>query len=86
MATPDQRNDNLQRAPAGPEQRSENLLPTDGGNGNADTAGDDGRYEVAEEVNLDQQSDLARRVGKPPKGIASDALADSLKDEDAGKQ
>lgn len=83
MATPDQRNDNQQRAPAGQEQRSENLLPTDGG---GDTSGDDGRYEVAEEVNLDQQSDLARRVGKPPKGIASDALADSLKDEDAGKQ
>lgn len=85
MATPDQRKDNLQRAPAGPEQRSENLLPADSGNG-GDAAGDDGRYQVAEEVNLDQQSDMARRVGKPPKGIASDALADTLKDEDAGKQ
>ncbi|MDN4053925.1 hypothetical protein QPK32_12630 [Massilia sp. YIM B02763] len=84
MATPDQRKDNLQRAPGGPEQRSENLLPADSGDG--DAAADDGRYEVAEEVNLDQQSDLARRVGKPPKGIASDALADTLKDERAGKQ
>ncbi|MFK3737637.1 hypothetical protein [Massilia sp. TN1-12] len=89
MATPDQGKDNLQRAPAGAQQRSENLLPADSGNGSdagGDAAGDDGRYEVAEEVNLDQQSDLARRVGKPPKGIASDALADSLKGEDGRKQ
>jgi hypothetical protein len=86
MATPKQtdqsRQDNQQRAPAGQEQRSENLLPA----GDQDSGSDDGRYDVAEEVNLDQQSDMARRVGKPPKGIAADALAESLKDEDAGKQ
>jgi len=59
----------------GAAQRSENLLPADDGAGGED----DGRYNVAEEVSLDQQSDASRRVGQPPKGIASDALADSLK-------
>jgi hypothetical protein len=39
-----------------PPDRSENLLPAEGA--------DDGRFEVAEEVNLDQQSDGARRVGR----------------------
>jgi hypothetical protein len=63
-----------QQEQGGSEQRSENLLP-------ADDAGD-GRYDVAEEVNLDQQGDMARRVGQAPKGIASDALADTLKDQD----
>lgn len=56
---------NVQRADPGGQQRaenrSENLLPDDG-------AGD-GRFEVAEEVNLDQQSDQLRRVGKPPKDL-----------------
>jgi hypothetical protein len=60
-----QRKDNAQRADPGQQQRAENrsesLLPGD----NAD----DGRYDVAEEVNLDQQSDQLRRVGKPPKDI-----------------
>jgi hypothetical protein len=37
--------------------RSENLLPP----GRDD---EDGRFDVAEEVNLDQQSDTARRVGQ----------------------
>ena len=59
--------------------RSEDLLPA----GAADNTAD-GRFEVAEEVNMDQQSDATRRVGKAPKGIASDALADSLK-PDANK-
>ena len=54
------------------ENRSENLLPGDDA--------DDGRYDVAEEVNLDQQSDQLRRVGKPPQGIASSALPEVLKD------
>jgi hypothetical protein len=53
-------------------ERSESLLPGDDAQ--------DGRYEVAEEVNLDQQSDQLRRVGKPPKGIASSALPEVLKD------
>ena len=74
--TPQGQDGNSQRAPASQEQRSENLLPAD------DAA--DGRYDVAEEVNSDQQSDAARRVGKPPKGIASEALAESLVDKEAG--
>jgi hypothetical protein len=63
-ATPDQN---------GEISRSEDLLPA----GAADNA--DGRFEVAEEVSLDQQSDATRRVGQAPKGIASDAVAESLK-------
>ncbi len=67
---------NAQRADPGQAQRAENrslersesLLPGDDA--------EDGRYDVAEEVNLDQQSDQLRRVGKPPKGIASSALPD----------
>jgi len=54
---------NVQRADPGQAQRahdrSESLLPADDA--------DDGRYDQAEEVNLDQQSDQLRRVGKPPK-------------------
>jgi hypothetical protein len=41
-----------------PGERSEGLLPEDGSG--------DGRNDVAEEVNLDQQSDSARRVGQAP--------------------
>jgi hypothetical protein len=56
---------NAQRADPGQQQRAENrsesLLPGDDA--------DDGRYDVAEEVNLDQQSDQLRRVGKPPKDV-----------------
>jgi hypothetical protein len=59
------RKDNAQRADPGQQQRAENrsesLLPGDDA--------DDGRYDVAEEVNLDQQSDQLRRVGKAPKDI-----------------
>jgi hypothetical protein len=74
MTTPKQEDtQGNQQGQRGSEQRSENLLP-------ADEAGD-GRYDVAEEVNLDQQGDMARRVGQAPKGIASDALADTLKDK-----
>ncbi|ALK97365.1 hypothetical protein AB595_12250 [Massilia sp. WF1] len=78
---------NQQHAPDGNQQRadrngevsrSEDLLPA----GAADNA--DGRFEVAEEVSLDQQSDATRQVGKAPKGIAADALAESLK-PDASK-
>ena len=70
---------NAQRADPGQPQRAENrslkrsesLLPGDDAK--------DGRYDVAEEVNLEQQSDQLRRVGKPPQGIASSALPDVLK-------
>jgi hypothetical protein len=58
-------------APGGQQSRSENLLPAD------DAA--DGRYDVAEEVSLDQQSDATRKVGQPLEGIASKAVADALK-------
>ena len=66
MTDQDKRKDQAaQRAGPGQQQRAENrsesLLP-------GDDAGD-GRYDVAEEVNLDQQSDQLRRVGKPPQDI-----------------
>jgi hypothetical protein len=65
MTGQDKRKDNAQRADPGQQQsaenRSESLLPGDDA--------DDGRYDVAEEVNLDQQSDQLRRVGKAPKDL-----------------
>jgi hypothetical protein len=57
-------------------QRADNLLPDDAGAA-------DGRFAVAEEVNLDQQSDAARHVGQAPDGPGSDALAESLKERSA---
>jgi len=57
-----------------PENRSDNLLPTDGD--------DDGRFEVAEEVSLDQQSDSSRRVGQIAEDDASSqALAESIEEK-----
>lgn len=54
--------------PAAPQpdhpERSDNLLPADDS--------EDGRFEVAEEVNLDQQSDDARRIGQAPANPAPD--------------
>jgi hypothetical protein len=47
-----------QRGSAQPN-RSENLLPP----GRDDS---DGRFDVAEEVNLDEQSDAARHIGQAP--------------------
>jgi hypothetical protein len=66
---------------AGADVRSENLLPA-GRAGSGDDSSDDGRFEVAEEVNLDEQSDATRRVGKLPEGSAADALADVYKSGD----
>ncbi|GIZ50414.1 hypothetical protein [Noviherbaspirillum aridicola] len=45
-----------------------------------DDNAEDGRFSVAEEVNLDEQSDQARRVGQPPEGQGdpSEAMARSL--------
>jgi len=61
--------------------RSENLLPGDEG-------AEDGRFEVAEEVNLDMQSDDARRVGQVP-GSITESLPDTVStepdSEDEGK-
>jgi hypothetical protein len=76
MAAENQQNQqNQQReqpaAQGGQQNRSENLLPADDAT--------DGRYDVAEEVSLDQQSDATRRVGQPPSGSAADGLADALK-------
>jgi hypothetical protein len=53
MATTDPKRDSAQPT------RSDNLLPP----GQDDS---DGRFDVAEEVNLDQQSDAARHIGQAP--------------------
>nr|WP_254637096.1 hypothetical protein [Achromobacter sp. GbtcB20] len=52
--------------------RSENLLPGEEGV-------EDGRFEVAEEVHLDMQSDDARRVGQS--GGITDSLPDPVSTE-----
>jgi hypothetical protein len=52
----------------GSEQRSEGLLPADGA--------DDGRFDVAEEVSLDQQSDKMRHVGQAPAGGVAENVDD----------
>lgn len=58
----------------GSEQRSEGLLPADGE--------DDGRFEVAEEVSLDQQSDQLRHVGQAPNmSPASSGVAANVDDD-----
>jgi hypothetical protein len=65
-------------AGGGQDQRSDSLLPGDQG-------AEDGRFDVAEEVSLDQHSDQARRVGQVRGNDAADALADTLQSEtDAG--
>ena len=79
MATPNQPQDKQHTqhnanpvAGGGQEQRSENLLPGDEG-------AEDGRFDVAEEVSLDQHSDEARRVGQVPENGIADSLPDALK-------
>lgn len=59
-----------------PETRSDNLFPAD-----ADESGDDGRFEIAEEVSLDQQSDSSRKVGQVSDDAAAEALADSIEEK-----
>lgn len=59
-------------AAGGQDQRADNLLPGDQG-------AEDGRFDVAEEVSLDQQSDEARRIGQAPHNGIADALPESLK-------
>jgi hypothetical protein len=56
----------------GKDNRSDNMLPGEGG-------AEDGRFDVAEEVSLDQQSDEARRVGQGPKNGIADAIPEGLK-------
>ena len=59
--------------PAGDQDnRSDNLLPGDEG-------AEDGRFDVAEEVNLDQQSDEARRIGQAPSQGIADAIPEALR-------
>ncbi|VXB76474.1 hypothetical protein [Massilia sp. 9I] len=59
-------------AGGGQDQRSENLLPGEEG-------AEDGRFDVAEEVSLDQHSDEARRVGQVSENGIADAVPDALK-------
>jgi hypothetical protein len=56
----------------GQKQRSENLLPGEEGF-------EDGRFDVAEEVSLDQHSDEARRIGQAPGNGIADSLPEALK-------
>jgi hypothetical protein len=60
--------------------RSDNLLPGEEG-------GEDGRFEVAEEVAFDIQGDDARRVGQLPGSVTEsmpDTLATEPEDENKG--
>lgn len=71
----DQKHDDPAQQPSASgstEARADTLLPgTEGA--------EDGRFEVAEEVSLDQQSDEARRIGQAPSNGIADALPESLK-------
>jgi hypothetical protein len=72
------------KQPQAEPPRADNLLPND-------EADDDGRFEVAEEVSLDQQSDTLHHVGEIHAGDSADALAETLKadmqdDKKDGKQ
>ncbi|BDT59283.1 hypothetical protein MasN3_27770 [Massilia varians] len=76
---PEKQQENEQATPqanpvagGGQDQRSDNLLPGSEG-------AEDGRFDVAEEVSLDQHSDEARRVGQLPENGIADALPDALK-------
>lgn len=64
----------------GDHNRSENLLPGEEG-------GEDGRFEVAEEVAFDIQGDDARRVGQLPGSVTEsmpDTVATEPEDENKG--
>jgi hypothetical protein len=60
----DNQSGNQSGGQGGSEQRSEGLLPAG--------KDEDGRFEVAEEVDLDQQSDQLRKVGQLPDDKAAD--------------
>jgi hypothetical protein len=74
MSTPDNsdRNNDMPVPAGGEDNRSDNLLPGDEGV-------EDGRFDVAEEVNLDQQSDEARRIGQAPSQGIADAVPEALR-------
>ena len=59
--------------PADEHKRSDNLLPGEEG-------AEDGRFEVAEEVSLDIQSDDTRRVGQLP-GSVTESMPDTVQTE-----
>ena len=63
----------------GQDQRSENLLPGEEGF-------EDRRFDVAEEVSLDQHSDEARRIGQAPGNGIADSLPDALKTPEPSQQ
>lgn len=73
MSAPEQsdRKDGTPVPAGGQDQRSDNLLPGVEGF-------EDGRFDIAEEVSLDQHSDQARQIGQAPNGIA-DAIPEALK-------
>jgi len=81
MSAPDQPGSKQDTpAPAGgQDNRSDNLLPGEQG-------AEDGRFEVAEEVSLDQHSDEARRIGQAPSDGIADALPEALKTPVASQQ
>lgn len=61
-------------AGGGQDNRSDNLLPGEDG-------AEDGRFDVAEEVSLDQHSDSARHIGQAPDNQAvGDGIAETLPD------
>jgi hypothetical protein len=66
----------LPTTPNIPETRSDNLFPAD-----ADDSGADGRFDVAEEVSLDQQTDSSRKVGQVQDEAAAKALAESIEEK-----
>lgn len=74
MSTPEQsdRKPGVPVPAGGQDNRSDNLLPGQEG-------AEDGRFEVAEEVSLDQHSDEARRIGQAPSQGIADAIPESLK-------
>jgi len=74
MSTPEQpdRKPGVPVPAGGQDTRSDNLLPGHEG-------AEDGRFDVAEEVSLDQHSDEARRIGQAPSQGIADALPESLK-------
>ena len=74
MSAPDQSDhgQDVQVPAGGQDNRSDNLLPGDEG-------AEDGRFDVAEEVNLDQHSDEARRIGQAPSQGIADAVPEALR-------
>jgi hypothetical protein len=62
------------------QQRADNLLPA-----SSEDEDNDGRFSVAEEVNLDQQSNAARRIGQMPDAIEIEAGAEPRAEDEAHK-